>query len=245
MRRGDTAALILVMLMMVSCGDDKTGSPVNALGETTITCGNAPVSLFQEPPRKLGDSEPDRVAADDPGMIDDDLKTAAVWRTYDDGEILNYLGGDPPDLHLVSMKLVDGAWKWQGGGGCTAFVRHEGKTTANWAIPSDGIDQTASSFEVWASDRQCASGVAADERVGEAEVLETDDSVVVTFTATPLKGAQNCPGHAPTHRTVALKRPLGDRKLLDGGVYPPQEPCRQGERGGSDIRGYCNTFLGM
>ncbi len=232
---------LALLLTMMSCGDDKASS-VNAAGETTITCGDAPVSLFAEPPRKLGASEPDRIAADDPGMIGDDLKTAIVWRTHKDGDTLHYLGGEPPNLHLVSMKLADGRWKWQGGGGCTAFVRNEGKTTANWAILTGGIDQTSLSFEVLANDRQCASGVAAEERVSEADVVETDESVVVTFTATPLEGNQNCPSHAPTRRTVTLQRPLGERRLLDGAVYPPQEPCRQGQSD-DDVRGYCNTFF--
>ena len=221
MNRRAIAALAAIALLS-ACSDGKKEAGVSD-GETRISCGNAPVSVFDQPPRALGTSEPDRVARDDPAMIGDDLKTAAVWRTYQDGDTLAYLGGEPPQLHLVTMKRVYGTWRWQGGGDCTAYVKHEGRTTATW-WPASQVDPVANTFEVWASDLQCASGRPAESRVGQAVIKETETSVVVTFTATPLSGFQNCPSHEPARRTVHLRMPLDQRTLLDGALFPPQPP---------------------
>lgn len=218
------AAMCVVLLAIASsCSANKREA---APSGTTVSCGDAPISLFARPPRALGHSQPDEVARHDPSMLGDadGLRSAAVWRTYRNGDVLSYLGGEPPTLHVVAMKRVRGKWKyWSGGSGCTTYVVHAGRTTARW-WPVAPVDANATSFEVFATDIGCASGASADKRVGQAQVHETSDTVVVTFTARPLRGFQACPGHQPTRRTVHLRAPLGPRALLDGAIYPPQPP---------------------
>ena len=35
---------------------------------------------------------------------------------------------------------------------------------------------------------------------------------------------QTCPSNPPARVVVELREPLGDRRLLDAGVFPPAEP---------------------
>ena len=46
-----------------------------------------------------------------------------------------------------------------------------------------------------------------------ARPLVFDEGIVVT-----------CPGNPASRVVVQLREPLGDRQLLDGGVFPPSEP---------------------
>ena len=49
--------------------------------------------------------------------------------------------------------------------------------------------------------------------------------MLVVFAALPLGGdMQTCPSNRPARVVVELREPLGDRRLLDAGVFPPAEP---------------------
>ena len=53
------------------------------------------------------------------------------------------------------------------------------------------------------------------------------DSVLIVFGARPLvyEGVMvSCPGNPASRVVVQLREPLGDRQLLDGGLFPPSEP---------------------
>ena len=52
------------------------------------------------------------------------------------------------------------------------------------------------------------------------------DSVLVVFAALPQvnQGFATCPSNPPSRVLVDLHEPLGDRRLLDAGVFPPAEP---------------------
>jgi hypothetical protein len=51
------------------------------------------------------------------------------------------------------------------------------------------------------------------------------DAVLVVFAARPLAGdVFDCQGNPSTRVVVQLREPLGERKLLDAGFFPPAEP---------------------
>ncbi len=74
------------------------------------------------------------------------------------------------------------------------------------------------------TERSCASGQSSEGRVEDPLIVYRDDAVIVTFFVEPLDGGQECPGNPPAAVDVELGEPLGDRLLLDGGVWPPREP---------------------
>jgi hypothetical protein len=50
-----------------------------------------------------------------------------------------------------------------------------------------------------------------------------DKAVVVTMSVRPLRGAQDCEMGATFALTITLDQVLGNRKLLDGGRFPPRD----------------------
>ncbi|MDP1795126.1 MAG: hypothetical protein Q8K63_13405 [Acidimicrobiales bacterium] len=230
--------VVVVVALIWALGRADDG---DAPGTATVAlvCG-VPVSLFAETPRALDDSQASREVRGDPSLIGGAIPK--LWRMYEVGDERRYVGGQPPTVHVTSLQRDGARWKWASGGGCTTFVEPPGRSSALWAIPSIGVDRTASIFEVMAADRQCASGRSAEERVGQAEVVETDSTVTVTFTASRPEGEfQNCPGHANAKRTVELRAPLGERTLLDGGIFPAQPPCIEGAA--TEQAEYCRGFF--
>jgi hypothetical protein len=211
-------AVVVVGLVWLLGGQDEHQ---NRASRIPLVCG-VPTALFRERPRPLGTDEASHEVRRDPSRIGAAPKR---WRIYERGDTRTYVAGEPPSVHVVSLTLKGSTWRWSGGGGCDTFVEPPGRAAAIWAIPREGIDHSALQFNVLAHDRQCASGRSSEERVGQAHVRETDTSVTVTFTATALEGNQTCPSHAHAVRVVKLRRPLGGRTLLDGGVYPPQPAC--------------------
>lgn len=236
-------AAVLVMvagLATGACGKESqtTASP----DDIRLECGDGtPASLFDQPTRLLDASEPDQAAAHSPAMLEPELATQKIWRVREDGSTRHYFAGEPPNPYHASIELVDGEWKQRNSGHCQTFIDVSPRAIALWA-PTEDVDASATSFAVVVTDRQCAGGRSAEERVGEADVLETDASVTITFTADALSGAQSCPGHQPAKRTVELSKPLGDRALLDGSLYPAQPACRKGEESQSDERFHCGMF---
>lgn len=69
----------------------------------------------------------------------------------------------------------------------------------------------------------CASGEPATGRVQVPLLEPGDDAVRVAFGVTRREGNQNCPGNPATPFTLELPEPLGERPLIDAGVYPERE----------------------
>jgi hypothetical protein len=142
--------------------------------------------------------------------------------------------GAPPVLGgYVVLHREGDAWKYsQSGSSCVVQPYQEGRTMARWGLDPEAtaIDPSSTEFSVVVNDSSCAGGVSPDARLDEPVIEETADAVTVTFTSRPPEGAQTCPSHPPVRRTVHLPSPVGERALRDGGLYPPQPPCRV-ERG--------------
>jgi hypothetical protein len=73
---------------------------------------------------------------------------------------------------------------------------------------------------VLVNERQCTSARDPGPHLNDPAVVETVESVTITWTSEPVDGAATCQGNPSVERTVELAAPLGGRVVLDGGVYP-------------------------
>ena len=97
---------------------------------------------------------------------------------------------------------------------------------ATWALdPDEAIGPGTTEFTAWVTEQGCASGQSSAGRIVGPDIQTSTDAVVITFRVRPLSdNVVTCPGHPPAPVSVELPQPLGDRRLLDGGREPPQEP---------------------
>ena len=55
-------------------------------------------------------------------------------------------------------------------------------------------------------------------------ITDGAESISLVFAARPLEDDMfTCPGNPSTRVTVELREPLGDRRLLDAGLFPPRD----------------------
>lgn len=138
----------------------------------------------------------------------------------------NESGGPGPRAgHLgIAFERRDGQWTLARAGGCVPEVRHpSGARRAAWE-PAEEVHPETTHLEVAVRERMCASGQPADDRLLSPEIELGEDAVVVTWFVEPVPGGASCPSNPITAATLELPEPLGDRELLDGGLYPPRAP---------------------
>ena len=136
-------------------------------------------------------------------------------------------GAFDPAGQLEGSLSVDRAgenWRLSSFGGCDLQVAYpDGLGRVVVGLDPDigppGPDATVLDLAV--NERDCASGQAMGDRLVGPQVVETEESVTIVFAATPVPGSADCPGNPWTRATVNLSAPLGQRVLLDGGVFPP------------------------
>lgn len=143
-----------------------------------------------------------------------------------------YAAGDPnrpPEQEALEAWLVErkeSGWEVSRGGNCVPRPVREGLGSAEWSLSDpQPLASTTKQFTALVTERDCTGGTSAGDRVYEPEIAYDAETVVVTFWVEPLpSGAYTCPGNPPTPYEVRLREPLGDRRLLDGGGYPPRDP---------------------
>lgn len=125
---------------------------------------------------------------------------------------------------VMQLEQAAGGWEWAGAGGCRPMAHQAPFGPATWAL--DGADPAPpdTTFTAHVTEVACASGQSSEGRVQEPVVTYLEDVIIVTFFVEPLEGVQDCPGNPPTPVEVQLEEPVGDRQLLDGGVWPPRLP---------------------
>lgn len=97
-----------------------------------------------------------------------------------------------------------------------------------WPSQAEAVGPDTQTLEVMVLELECASGMTAEGRIKPPTIEWSADSVTVTYRVTPIEGGADCQGHPPTPGRLDLGKPLGDRRLLDGGSQPPRQPvpCR-------------------
>ena len=87
------------------------------------------------------------------------------------------------------------------------------------ARPASG----SSSFPIEVMERECASGRPADGRIADPIVEYGEDAITITVPVRHVEGDATCPGNPWTPFVLELDQPIGDRRLLDGGPWPPEQ----------------------
>ena len=137
------------------------------------------------------------------------------------------LGGEP--WVEVALQRNAAGWTMDLAGACRLIVvLGPGIDTAQWWLdPAAGeLKPTQTTLDVLVHERTCASGRPPDGRIAAPIVVYQPDALVVAFGIVPLAGPQDCPGAPPGKFRIVLTEPLGQRRLLDGGVVPPRDATR-------------------
>lgn len=117
-----------------------------------------------------------------------------------------------------------GRWEAGGWGDCQlAVVIPPGRGQVEVTAPRGGVDASTPTPTVLVNERDCTSGRDPRPFLGEPEIVESDDAVLVTLTSTALREAATCVGNPSVPLELSLAEPLGDRRLLDAGVWPYRE----------------------
>ena len=236
-------ALLLAPLLLAGCGsaepaasDAPPGPP--DLGEIRYTCDGPPgflPALLDQPANAETEDHPSamalRAAIAQGGPDIDMLPEAGYWLTSRDERVAVYLAAEPAgaDPAFVSAILENkgGRWKLAGWGQCRPSIVLESLSRTTWIldpdVPAPAADATT--FTALVTETDCTSGQPMGGRLLPPSITYGEDSVLVVFAALPLGGdMQTCPGNPSMRAVVTLREPLGDRNLLDAGVFPPAEP---------------------
>ena len=117
----------------------------------------------------------------------------------------------------------EGTWTYVRSGQCQLRPTLEGIEAASWVLaPGQQITRDSKIFDVLVTEASCSSGQSPEGRIVPAAAIYQETSITVIFGVRPLPGAQTCQGAPPATATLELEEPLGDRRLLDGSVFPAE-----------------------
>lgn len=158
------------------------------------------------------------------------LPDAGWWLVHRDKRQAEYIARLPAGFESpfgqVTMQAKGALWAFAAGGDCQPAVLLVDMVPATWTLSSNGPAPGRSTvgFTALVTDRGCTGGEPVGLRLLPPTITYTDDAVFVVFSARPARGLTTCQGKPPTEVVVRLREPLGDRRLLDGGVFPPADP---------------------
>ncbi|HET7645939.1 MAG TPA: hypothetical protein VFM03_05580 [Candidatus Limnocylindria bacterium] len=99
-----------------------------------------------------------------------------------------------------------------------------GYAAATWTLARGrGPAPTTTRLHVLVTERECASGQSAEGRVADPAIAVDAGSVTIYFAVKVLPEGRTCPGNPPLRLDVELPEALGNRILLDGGAFPPEQ----------------------
>jgi hypothetical protein len=236
------AALPLALALAIAACSNVRLAPYGgegpAPGDIRWSCGPPPgfaPGLLDQPARAETEIHPSAaalrsaLAGDGPGS---DLVPKSYWLLSRDEKIAEYFargpGGGEGDWWSLTIQNQHGDWKLAGVGPCQLRGVLGELSQARWILdpdlPRPGAEATT--FTALVTEMTCTGGQAMGPRLMPPSVVYGKDSVLVVFAARPLggDGAFDCPSNPSTRVVVELREPLGDRHLLDAGVFPPAEP---------------------
>ena len=127
-------------------------------------------------------------------------------------------------LLVATIRATDGVWAGEDSGQCRprTWLGSTLGIAADWKLNA-AVTKTSKSLKVLVTERACAGGSSAKGRIAKPRISYEEDRIVITIGVTPLKGQQDCQANKATSLTVTLSEAVGDRRLYDGGPYPPIE----------------------
>jgi hypothetical protein len=144
-----------------------------------------------------------------------------------DDDTVVFGAGHPPRMGIVQFERGRrGRWRFASSGNCLRLrPTHPTGFAAEWRLDPAAPPPTRESIEIpiLVQERSCASGQPATGRIEPPRVFADDRRVVVALFVRPDEGLQTCPGNPDTPHVLHLAEPLGDRRLLDGGIIPARK----------------------
>jgi hypothetical protein len=236
-----TVAVVAAVSASCDSGDDAVSTraaPPGAAGqeeEVEIACLSGergfPAAALDAPTGAEEADTPEaeglRRLVEDPDGIGPVPRTG--WRLLDRDDSSATFGVEDEDgLTIVWLRPEGERWTFDGSvHGCRDLMvlPPAGSSAAVWWPDPDATQSTDDLvLHVLATDLDCASARPTGDRLEPPTVEMTADEVVVTLTAEPVTGGQECPSHPPTPYEVRLEEPIGERQLLDGAYWPPRPP---------------------
>lgn len=222
----NVARIVTIALIMVACQQE--GQPSVRLA---LSCGNGPDFLPGDLHGRPSDPGTDVVGRALARFLSTTEASFArlppagwlrVAATRDN--VLFLAPSTLPDARfaMVVLRQANGDWMPEAWGGCQPVVRGGTTFPAQWALVSRATGD-ATSFDVWIRPTDCATGQPLGDRLLPPIISYGDTSVTVTWqTAAVVRSSQAvaCPAEVPARTSLILSQPLGERELLDGGVYP-------------------------
>jgi hypothetical protein len=238
--------VLMMVLLAASCADAPPTSDVGAqppadggaqMAGLTASCGGAvfdrlpPDTSAFAPFTSFDELDLSRVGGEAPYLKE--FASGYEWFVTQEGEGWRQLFGQPstsrpdgdPPYASLRIEMRDGEWAPVGWGQCRIELVADGWGNARFVVDPDAPpDPEAGRISVLATEGACAGGLAPEEREVRAVILDEDErSVSIVILVEPTKGATTCQGNPAFPFEVELGSPLGERKILDASVYPPEQ----------------------
>ena len=138
------------------------------------------------------------------------------------------MGAPEREFASATIENTGGAWKLVGWGDCRPAIVLDGLSRATWTLET-GADAPAdaTTFTALVTETACTGGQPMGARLLPPAITYGEGSVLIVFAARPLVNPGDlvtCPSNPGSQVVVELREPLGERQLLDGGLFPPSEP---------------------
>jgi len=155
------------------------------------------------------------------------------WRlvSEDEAEAVFESGAlSSPFPQWVLLQRNGDGWKLAGNGNCTpTTVLHE-LFAVSWTLTADQppLGKNTKRIRVDLGPGPCASGMSQNARARKPAFRQLGRRLVMTILLTPLPpGFYTCQGIIDPPLSVKLPGRLGERRLFDGGTFPPGDVMRK------------------
>lgn len=160
----------------------------------------------------------------------EDRPDALPWLlAYEDDDRALFLVRRTSQDEHYSVMYVErdgGTWGFSGYGdlcGLRPLITHEHGESVWRVRPKFPPTPESTTIEVKVMERECASGRKATGRIAEPIVDYSEEAVTITIPVRRVTGGADCQGNPWTPYVLELDEPIGDRVLLDGGPWPPEQ----------------------
>lgn len=210
---------------------EKAESPRDLVARETYGCGGEyPASALERPRGAENGSHPANRELRQLLRTDDDFadlphegwRRVQLTRSSAVFVVDSWPGHRFPYQDIV-LEKIKGRWRWAGSGDCRPSATGEEGSAAIWHLRDDGqsVDDDDAHLDLMLQEMACASGRTPPDEGIHPEVIYGEQYIVIIIRIEPVEGFANCIGNPRTPYTLHLDEPVDDRKLIDGGHYPP------------------------
>lgn len=131
----------------------------------------------------------------------------------------------PGEPIWLSIKQEGAGWKMRGTGNCEPQTTVHGLYAAQWSFlkVTPSLPPSTRTLRIRLFPRSCSSGMPQTTRARKPIFRQFGRRLTMTILLEPLPpGVYTCQGVLEPPLTVRLPGRLGNRRLFDGGMFPPQ-----------------------